>query len=772
MHAMSHKKLIAVAIDNNKGCQVALKWTVDTLCQKDQTILLIHVKLRPHGITFKPPHMMDQYDMSNGFDELDTQTKELFQSFRVLCACKKVNYLEVVLDHSDVAKALIEHVKLSAIEVLVLGAAGKGGFFRFKTKDIPGSVSKGVPDFCSVYVISKGKASTTRSASRRAPASNPLRNHILLQAESLANGCDSPLYSKSTKGLPRPMNETPMSISTTTKSQFHDRRASADQLYELSPPRGSDISFFSPGRTSLHRTPQTNADDFENGATPSKPSRFSDIDRSFESPNLMCKSLQQTNCSFASQDSDISMYQNVDEVEEEMRRLKDELKKTMEMYSAACKEAVTAKQKALDLQSWRAEEQRKIKASRLAEEAELVLEEKEKAKSKAAIVHAGAARRMAKLESLKRRDAERRALMREEGKINVPSRFANTATRYRKYTIDEIEIATNYFSKSQKIGEGGYGPVFKCQLDHTPVAVKVLRPDATEGRLQFQQEVEVLSCIRHPNMVLLLGACPEYGCLVYEYMSNGSLEDRLMQRGNTEPLSWQQRFRIAAEITRALLFLHQTKPEPIVHRDLKPANILLDTNLVSKISDVGLARLVPPSVADSVTQCRMTSAAGTFCYIDPEYQQTGMLSRKSDEYSLGIIYLQILTANPPMGLTYYVGRAIESGLFAQMLDPSVPDWPVEEALSLAKLALKCSKLRRKNRPDLGKVVMPELERLRILSEEHSSNSNMYSRNPSINRSQISLSSVSQSSRVSISFTISQNVLGRYELSGTKPVRGY
>ncbi|KAG9154007.1 hypothetical protein Leryth_000516 [Lithospermum erythrorhizon] len=680
MHAMSHKKLIAVAIDNNKGCQVALKWTVDTLCQKDQTILLIHVKLRPHGITFKPPHMMDQYDMSNGFDELDTQTKELFQSFRVLCACKKVNYLEVVLDHSDVAKALIEHVKLSAIEVLVLGAAGKGGFFRFKTKDIPGSVSKGVPDFCSVYVISKGKASTTRSASRRAPASNPLRNHILLQAESLANGCDSPLYSKSTKGVPRPMNETPMSISTTTKSQFHDRRASADQLYELSPPRGSDISFFSPGRTSLHRTPQTNADDFENGATPSKPSRFSDIDRSFESPNLMCKSLQQTNCSFASQDSDISMYQNVDEVEDEMRRLKDELKKTMEMYSAACKEAVTAKQKALDLQSWRAEEQRKIKASRLAEEAELVLEEKEKAKSKAAIVHAGAARRMAKLESLKRRDAERRALMREEGKINVPSRFANTATRYRKYTIDEIEIATNYFSKSQKIGEGGYGPVFKCQLDHTPVAVKVLRPDATEGRLQFQQEVEVLSCIRHPNMVLLLGACPEYGCLVYEYMSNGSLED--------------------------------------------------------------------------------------------QYQQTGMLSRKSDEYSLGIIYLQILTANPPMGLTYYVGRAIESGLFAQMLDPSVPDWPVEEALSLAKLALKCSELRRKNRPDLGKVVMPELERLRILSEEHSSNSNMYSRNPSINRSQISLSSVSQSSRVSISFTISQNVLGRYELSGTKPVRGY
>lgn len=102
-------------------------------------------------------------------------------------------------------------------------------------------------------------------------------------------------------------------------------------------------------------------------------------------------------------------------------------------------------------------------------------------------------------------------------------------------------------------------------------------------------------------MVLLLGACPEYGCIVYEYMSNGSLEDRLLQRGNSKPLYWQHRFRIAAEIGTGLLFLHQTKPEPLVHRDLKPGNILLDRNFVSKISDVGLARLVPPSVADTVT---------------------------------------------------------------------------------------------------------------------------------------------------------------------------
>lgn len=218
-------------------------------------------------------------------------------------------------------------------------------------------------------------------------------------------------------------------------------------------------------------------------------------------------------------------------------------------------------------------------------------------------------------------------------------------------------------------------------------------------------------------MVLLLGACPEYGCLVYEYMANGSLDDRLSRRGNTPVLPWQLRFRIASEIGTCLLFLHQTKPEPLVHRDLKPANILLDRNYVSKIGDVGLARLVPPSVVDSVTQYLMTSTAGTFCYIDPEYQQTGRLGTKSDIYSLGVLLLQLITAKPPMGLTHHVEKAIEKGTFPDMLDPAVPDWPVEEALNFAKLALKCTELRRKDRPDLATVVLPELERLRVLAEE-------------------------------------------------------
>lgn len=213
-------------------------------------------------------------------------------------------------------------------------------------------------------------------------------------------------------------------------------------------------------------------------------------------------------------------------------------------------------------------------------------------------------------------------------------------------------------------------------------------------------------------MVLLVGACPEYGCLVYEYMDNGSLEDRLFRRNNTPPIPWPTRFKIASEIATALLFLHQTKPEPLVHRDLKPANILLDRNYVSKISDVGLARLVPPSIANSVTQYRMTAAAGTFCYIDPEYQQTGLLGVKSDIYSLGVMLLQIITARPAMGLAHQVEEAIAMGKFSEILDQTVVDWPTEEALSLAKMALRCCELRKKDRPDLDTVVLPQLNWLR------------------------------------------------------------
>ncbi|KAL6586532.1 hypothetical protein OROMI_001520 [Orobanche minor] len=705
--------LVAVAVDKDKGSQLAIKWAIDNLLAKGQTVILIHVIQRPGSYCDNCSTNGLNGASCLGKQTLEKQTKELFLTYHCFCTRKDILCFDVVLEDTDISKAITEYVAHAAIENLVLGASRHGFIRKLKMVDVPSSVSKGAPEFCTVYVISKTKISSVRNASRIAPFTSPLMSQIE-QMQQEAN-------SKTPPPTARPKHTPSMRERTTPrksavddadllKSPFFARGYNAS-MFDLAE-SDTDISFISSDRPSTDRTMMVDAmsgllfDGLDSGRT----SRVSTSSESSYGSMRFGTKLSEMS-SFT--DFSTSSLEN-DDVESEMRRLKLELQKTMEMYSTACKEALSAKQKAVELHRWRMEEERRLEEARLAEEAARISAEQEKAKYKAAMENAQAAQRIAEIESQKRVDAEKKSLRESDDKDKT---LCGTGMRYRRYTIEEIEEATEYFTQSRKIGEGGYGPVYKCYLDHTAVAIKVLRPDAAQGRSQFQQEVEVLSCMRHPNLVLLLGACPEYGCLVYEYMANGSLDDRLFRKGNTRPLSWQLRFRIAAEIATGLNFLHQTKPEPLVHRDLKPGNILLDQNYVSKISDVGLARLVPPSVADTVTQYRMTSTAGTFCYIDPEYQQTGMLGVKSDVYSLGIVFLQILTAKPAMGLTHHIGRAIENETLIEMLDPCVPDWPVEETLAFAKLALQCAELRRKDRPDLGKVVVPELNRLREFGDQ-------------------------------------------------------
>lgn len=215
-------------------------------------------------------------------------------------------------------------------------------------------------------------------------------------------------------------------------------------------------------------------------------------------------------------------------------------------------------------------------------------------------------------------------------------------------------------------------------------------------------QLEILSRIRHPNLLLLLGACPENGCLVYEYMENGSLEDRLFKKNGTAPIPWHERFRIAWEVASGLAFLHRSKPTAIVHRDLKPANILLDSNLVSKIGDIGLSTVIDSDVSSTIY--KDTKPVGTLCYIDPEYQRSGLLTPKSDVYAFGMVILQLLTAKPAIGLTHVVETAVDDGKLRDILDLEAGSWPLQETMDLARLGLSCTELRRKDRPNLDDVI--------------------------------------------------------------------
>ncbi|KAL0685935.1 hypothetical protein Bca4012_052783 [Brassica carinata] len=616
-----------IAIDKEKHSHYAVRWAVDHLANTihNPLIILLHVRLKSSN-----------YGGNGASDDLN----QLFIPYRGYCARKGISMSEAVIDDSDVAKAILEYVNSNLVNNLVLGASAKSTYtfarslMFSKHHDVQGAIMKSIPDFCSVYVISKGKVQSSRPAQR--PITNTLApprvpsSGFLIQSLSDSEQDPVPTGQRSARRKPTeiyPHNRTP-------NNPTQER----------------------------HKAPINGSMDFNNAFTQVAFQRNPTIQSSFsdESEGGMRGSIDipshNSDVYGASCSSDESNAQTTKDIEAEMRRLKLELKQTMDMYSSACKEALTAKRKANELNQWKIEEALKFEKAKLSEEAALAVAEMEKAKCRTALEAAEKAQRMAELEGQRRKQAEIKARNESEDKDRAMNALAHN-------------------------------------------------------------DVEVLSSIRHPHMVLLLGACPEYGCLVYELMENGSLEDILIRRGNSKPLSWRKRFEIAAEIATALSFLHQAKPEPLVHRDLKPANILLDKNYVSKISDVGLARLVPASVANNVTQYHMTSAAGTFCYIDPEYQQTGMLTTKSDIYSLGIMLLQIITARPPMGLAHHVSRAISRGTLKDMLDPTVPDWPLQEAQAFAAMSLRCAELRKRDRPDLGKDVVPLLIRLKNLGND-------------------------------------------------------
>ncbi|CAK8560373.1 unnamed protein product [Lathyrus sativus] len=687
-----------IPINAGRNSQVAVKWAVDNLLKKNSNCVLIHVRTKP--ITHSDDNVNEDV-LKHGRPPTQEELHQFFLPFRGFCARKGIEAKELVLHDIDVPSALTDYVVENPVDNVVVGASSSpwNAFLRrFREVDVASMLAKTLPESSTLYVISKAKVQKIQPCGPPIPRDDQSKNILATPPKSIRD--IAALLLQNAQLLPPKKCLDHISSSDDSNKKLLkdagkvwelDMTLAANNVEDNNSPRGPRLSVWS-------RSTQTSSN-------PSSAANSNDSSGKYSFGNIEVISSDSSKYLFSGKPP---IQTNI---EAEIKKLKLELKKTSEQYGMACREAVFAKQKTMELEKFREEKERNVEKARLAEEAALALAEVERQKAKVAMESAEMSQRLAEMETQKRKLAELKAKYDEEERKRTLQDVVYNSIPYRRYNIEEIAVATNGFDNALKIGEGGYGPVFKGVLDHTVVAIKVLRPDLAHGERQFQQEIIVLSTIRHPNMVLLLGACPEFGCLVYEYMENGSLEDRLFRKDNTPPIPWKNRFRIASEIATGLLFLHQAKPEPIVHRDMKPANILLDRNCVSKISDVGLARLVPPSIANKTTQYRLTGAAGTFCYIDPEYQQTGLLGVKSDIYSFGMVLLQIITAKPPMGLSHLVEDAIENGNFLEVLDPSVPDCPIEEALAFAKLAIKCCELRKRDRPDLSTVILPELYRI-------------------------------------------------------------
>ncbi|MED6145694.1 hypothetical protein PIB30_116653 [Stylosanthes scabra] len=219
----------------------------------------------------------------------------------------------------------------------------------------------------------------------------------------------------------------------------------------------------------------------------------------------------------------------------------------------------------------------------------------------------------------------------------------------KEFTFKEMVRATDSFSSSNQVGRGGYGTVYKGTLpDETIVAIKRAQEDSLQGTKEFLNEIELLSRLHHRNLVSLIGYCDEEGeqMLVYEFMSNGNLRDWLS--GTKGNLAFGMRLRIAIHSAKGILYLHTEANPPIFHRDIKASNILLDSKIIAKVADFGLSRLAPHLDEGNEPKYVSTVVKGTPGYLDPEYLLTHKLTDKSDVYSLGVVFMELLTGMQPI----------------------------------------------------------------------------------------------------------------------------
>ncbi|MCO5615164.1 hypothetical protein L7F22_069453 [Adiantum nelumboides] len=284
------------------------------------------------------------------------------------------------------------------------------------------------------------------------------------------------------------------------------------------------------------------------------------------------------------------------------------------------------------------------------------------------------------------------------------------------FTYEELATATNGFSKANVLGEGGFGCVFKGVLSNGQVvAVKQLKSGASQGEKEFQAEVEIISRVHHRHLVSLVGYCiaDKQRLLVYDYVSNNTLEYHLHKRKGGSLLDWPTRLKIASGAARGLAYLHEDCHPRIIHRDIKSANILLDNNFDAQVSDFGLAKLT----SDANTHVT-TRVMGTFGYLAPEYASSGKLTEKSDVFSFGVVLLELLTGRKPVDVSQPPGQEslvewarpilaqVESEDDLEMLaDPSLNGaYDSKELMRMAEAAAACVRHSSHKRPRMGQVV--------------------------------------------------------------------
>ncbi|KAF2950147.1 putative wall-associated receptor kinase-like 16 [Oryza sativa Japonica Group] len=320
-------------------------------------------------------------------------------------------------------------------------------------------------------------------------------------------------------------------------------------------------------------------------------------------------------------------------------------------------------------------------------------------------------------------DVKKKYFQQHGGLILFDKMKSDQGLAFKVFTQAELEHATNKFEKSQILGHGGHGTVYKgITKDNITVAVKKCALIDDRHKKEFGKEMLILSQINHKNIVKLLGCCLEVDIpmLVYEFIPNGTLFDLIHGKNRTFHIPFSSLLRIVNEAAEGLAFLHSYANPPILHGDVKTSNILLDENYMAKVSDFGASILALSDEDQFVTMVQ-----GTCGYLDPEYLQTCRLTDKSDVYSFGVVLLEVMTGQMPLkfegpeiqkSLSSSFLLAMKENNLEAMLDSQIKDHESMELLSgLADIAKKCLDMCSDNRPSM-KEVSEELSRLRKFSK--------------------------------------------------------
>ncbi|XP_027187823.1 probable LRR receptor-like serine/threonine-protein kinase At1g07650 isoform X2 [Cicer arietinum] len=300
------------------------------------------------------------------------------------------------------------------------------------------------------------------------------------------------------------------------------------------------------------------------------------------------------------------------------------------------------------------------------------------------------------------------------GKDSVYKELRGIDLQTGLFTLRQIKAATKNFDATNKLGEGGFGSVYKGILsDGTEIAVKQLSSKSKQGNREFVTEIGMISGLQHPNLVKLFGCCVEGNqlILIYEYMENNCLSRILFGKGsdNKTKLDWLTRKKICLGIAKALAYLHEESRIKIIHRDIKASNVLLDKEFNAKVSDFGLAKLIE----DDKTHVS-TRIAGTIGYMAPEYAMRGYLTDKADVYSFGVVALETISGKsntnyrPDDEFFYLLDWAYvlqERGTLMALVDPDLgSEYSTEEAMVMLNVALLCTNASPTLRPTMSQVV--------------------------------------------------------------------